>query len=267
MKATEPTWCSANVLFRPLASVQWCVLDLETTGLDPTGDAITEFAALVVDGQGRLQQRRLWASSAGADALRQQVAAVAEVVARGAVVVAHNASFDFAFLQPVFAASGHWPWLCSMRLAGGPLALDDLAERLSVPVSARHTALGDATTLSLILSTCLRRAADRELATVAELAEVWPVARIGRRTGAGGPALARGWEGVAADLDLVVPVAFADTALQLRIDAVAEGLASPLRGPASADEHEYVVTALSEAGVTRPMLEAWLAIVREEGLR
>ena len=102
----------------PLSEVTFCVVDLETTGGSPTDDAITEIGAVKYRGGERLGlvpgpresvpadppshhpphgHRRPHGLSRATD--RAGAPRVAGVLPGGSVFVAHNAAFDFGFLN------------------------------------------------------------------------------------------------------------------------------------------------------------------------
>lgn len=162
----------------PWREAGFCVVDLETTGLDPRHDEVVSFAALAVeDGRVRLEtavQRLVRPSRAvsvasvrvhglrGADleeaptldeVLDELVAALT-----GRVLVAHSVSVERGFLRPVLRRHGlrlRRPavdtavlgrlWL-HLRDGASPrqVGLADLCEALGVPSHRPHTASGDA---------------------------------------------------------------------------------------------------------------------------
>jgi DNA polymerase-3 subunit epsilon len=166
--------------FLPLAFV-----DLETTGTDARGDAITEIGIVRVDaadaGAARVTE---WSSlvhpgapippaiqalTGISDAMVADAppfAAVASTVhgmLAGALFVAHNARFDFGFLKHAFARAGYdfrARVLCSVRLSRRlfPQAerhgLDALIQRHALDGSQRHRALGDARIVLAFLAHC-----------------------------------------------------------------------------------------------------------------
>jgi DNA polymerase-3 subunit epsilon len=83
------------------------------------------------------------------------------------VLVAHNASFDRAFLEQAWRREGFAgelpPFLCTLELSQRLLrsrgyALGALAERLDLPGGARHRALADAQVAAALLGVLLERA-------------------------------------------------------------------------------------------------------------
>jgi DNA polymerase III epsilon subunit family exonuclease len=163
------------------AKATYAVIDVETTGMDPAVDRVVEIACVRLH-EGRITRRfetlvdpgRPIPAEASAihhilDADVRGQPALAEVAGRltrlveDAVVVAHNASFDTAFLPFV----RHRPLLCSMRLAmhlvDAPsygnqvlrreLGIDDPELRDMPP----HRALADALVTARILQELLRR--------------------------------------------------------------------------------------------------------------
>lgn len=160
----------------PLRQLQFVVFDTETTGLTPrNGDEIVQIAGV------RVVNRRILTGEAfdtlvnpggpippastkvhGISAAMVQGAPdIAEAgrqfhnYCEDAVLVAHNAPFDMAFLRlkenQIGRAFDH-PTLCTVLLSAalfdhtGQHTLDALAERfgITIPPEHRHTALGDA---------------------------------------------------------------------------------------------------------------------------
>jgi len=146
-------------------------LDLETTGLSPRDDGITEIGAVILRAG---EEPREWSTlikpplpippeiAALTGITNEMVrdaprfAEVAQPLAElleGAVLVAHNARFDYAFLKQAFAREGlafFVPTLCTARLARElepeleSAGLDALIGRYRLPEADRHRALGDA---------------------------------------------------------------------------------------------------------------------------
>ena len=123
----------------PLSEVTFCVVDLETTGGSPVEAAITEIGALKVRGGERLGTfqtlidpgqpvPRAITHLTGIDDRMLADAPPIETVlptfeefARGTVFVAHNASFDHAFLNASLARADRepipGPVVCTAKLA------------------------------------------------------------------------------------------------------------------------------------------------------
>jgi DNA polymerase-3 subunit epsilon len=166
---------SAGIAQSALNDLAYVVFDTETTGLDPERDEIVQLAAMrvvngrIVDGEVFETlidpQRPIPPGATAVHGITPQMVIgaphIAEAGARfhrfaaGAVLVAHNAPFDMAFLRR------HEADICQRFdnpildtvLASAVLfgqgeshSLDALAARFGIviPESARHTALGDA---------------------------------------------------------------------------------------------------------------------------
>lgn len=161
---------------RPLAELSFVVFDTETTGLEPrNGDEIVQIAGLrIVNGRilrgerfetlvnpGRPIPAAATAVHKIDDARVRDAPDIVEAGRRfhafceGAVLVAHNAAFDMAFLHRKEERLGlcfDQPTLCTVLLSAAlfPNAedhtLDALADRFGVDLPAvdRHTAMGDA---------------------------------------------------------------------------------------------------------------------------
>lgn len=159
-----------------LEDLTYVVFDTETTGLLPAeGDEVVQIAGLrIVNGRivagevfdrlvnpGRSIPPRATAVHGISEAMVAEAPAIAEVgrqfhhFAEGAVLVAHNAPFDMAFLRRHEAAIGRRfdnPILDTVLLSAvvwGQTeihSLDALGHRLgiTIPEEARHTAIGDA---------------------------------------------------------------------------------------------------------------------------
>ena len=154
-------------MFAPLT----VFLDLETTGLSPTKDGITEVGAIVLcEGKPAREWSRLirplrpippeiaHMTGISNDMVRDApdfggVADELRAILDGALIVAHNAHFDYAFLKQAFARLGmavFAPTLCTARFARelqpdlDSVSLDALTAHYGLRSEERHRALGDA---------------------------------------------------------------------------------------------------------------------------
>ncbi len=164
------------VLKSALDQLTYVVFDTETTGLLPQqGDEVVQIAAVrIVNGRrvegevfntlvhpGRTIPAASTAVHGISDAMVADAPGVVEALARfhrfaeGAVLVAHNAPFDMAFLrraEPAIGKRFDMPILDTVLLSAvvfsqhAEHSLDALTQRLGITISeeARHTALGDA---------------------------------------------------------------------------------------------------------------------------
>jgi DNA polymerase-3 subunit epsilon len=154
-----------------MTSRRFAFLDLETSGVSPADDRITEIGIVLVDGDEPVAE---WSSLVdpgvpipaeiqaltgitqdmvrGAPRFVQLIPQVLEHLA-GRILVAHNARFDYGFLKAEFRRAGQRfgaQVLCTVRLSRrlfpqhGSHRLDALIERHGLPAPDRHRALGDA---------------------------------------------------------------------------------------------------------------------------
>ena len=180
-------------LFGPPPPEEWVSLDLETTGLDPSRDAVLSLAAVPVrGGRVRLSERfeTLVHPQRGFDieSIRHHRLTpedVAQAPPLRAVLpdflrwlgprtlLGHHLAFDLAMLDASVRALTGFPlpnrraelaqaWLDRRRLeqprGDVDLSLDTIARQLDIPVHGRHTALGDAVTVGLAwLALAVRR--------------------------------------------------------------------------------------------------------------
>ncbi|WP_051549476.1 3'-5' exonuclease [Nocardioides sp. URHA0032] len=155
----------------------YAVIDFETTGLSPRRDRVVEVAIARVDANGRIEDEFATLVNPVRDVgptfihgiTNAQVknapvfAEVApELLARmsGAVVVAHNATFEEAFLAAELKRAGidvvPVPALCTLWLGRQTFAtpnykLGTLARAGGVPLVDKHAALGDVRAVSRLL--------------------------------------------------------------------------------------------------------------------
>lgn len=157
----------------PSLPLPCCIVDLETTGVSAANDRITEVAVISVTAEGvsewsslvnpgcrispRIQQLTGISNAMVATAPRFAELAP-ELLARlqGQVFIAHNASFDYRFLQESFQREGlsfAAEVICTVRLSRrlypqhSSHRLDSLIERHGIIVEDRHRALADARVL------------------------------------------------------------------------------------------------------------------------
>ncbi|KAB2845446.1 MAG: hypothetical protein F9K47_00140 [Burkholderiales bacterium] len=166
------------------------IVDLETTGMSPTGDRVTEVAVMLVDDDVVVEEwTRLVnpemsippaiqaltgiSNALVADAPRfAQIAAELWTKLEGRVFVAHNARFDYGFLKNEFRRLGsrfQAPVLCTVRLSRALYprfrghGLDALAARHGLHVADRHRALGDVRLVWQFLTCALAEHGAQEL--------------------------------------------------------------------------------------------------------
>ncbi len=165
---------------RLLADGTFIVTDIETTGLSPEKDRITEVACVVVQGGEIVAEHQSLVNPERSIPLGiQQMNGISNVMAfaapkggdifpeirrwlpDGGIFVAHNVTFDFNFLQNSFhrhtVAGMEHDRLCTARLARRILparkswALHHLAAYFGIRIRGRHRALGDATATARVL--------------------------------------------------------------------------------------------------------------------
>lgn len=174
----------------PLRSLEYVVVDVETTGGSSGSDRITEVAAVRLRGDGALlgefstlvnpdriippaitHLTRITQSMVERAPRFREIAAEVYRVLHGAVFVAHNASFDWRFLSgELRRAGGESPRarvLCTVRLARKVVpeithrSLDALQSFFDVENEARHRAFGDARATAVIFRRLLDRVDER----------------------------------------------------------------------------------------------------------
>ncbi|WP_436773783.1 3'-5' exonuclease [Yinghuangia sp. YIM S09857] len=174
-----------------VAELEFAVVDLETTGFSPgRGDRIVEIGVVRVGGDGRVLREwttlldpgrgvgathvhRITARDVAGAPRFPDIAGELAALLAGAVVVAHNASFEQRFLEAEFASSGVGvptvPALCTMRLAkaaGLDLAdhkLGTCCAHFGLEFPDAHAALADARVTARLLPLLLASAGARGL--------------------------------------------------------------------------------------------------------
>ncbi len=180
----QPGECNEALAALPAPFDRLAFVDVETTGMRPTSDRITEVAIIPVDNgvvgepfQSLLDPgvvipptiTRLTGISDDMVAGAPVFARLAEEVSGlfdGRLLVAHNARFDAGFLRNAFRAAGlavTLRELCtvklSRRLDRGERRhnLDSLIARHALPVGDRHRAMGDCQALPALLARFVER--------------------------------------------------------------------------------------------------------------
>jgi DNA polymerase-3 subunit epsilon len=184
----------------PLAEVTFCVVDLETTGGSPADDAITEIGAVKYRGGERLGTFRALVNPrrpiphyiahltgiddrlvSGEPSIEQVLPAFLEFF-RGSVFVAHNAGFDFGFLNANCDLLDYpalpGPPLCTARLARRVVwpdvpnvKLATLANYFRTRATPTHRALDDAEACGEVLHGLLDLGGRLGILTMGDLAE------------------------------------------------------------------------------------------------
>lgn len=201
--------CAGSMLDdTPIRDLEYVVVDVETTGGSwGHGHRITDIAAVRLRGDGTVidEYRTLvnperpipafisaltnitWDMVRDAPRFADVAPAIARVLG-GAVFVAHNASFDWRFVEAELGRAG-MPMtgrsLCTVRLARKVVpelrsrSLDALTYFFDIPVNGRHRAYGDAVATAAVLRRLLDRAEDHEVTCWHELQTL--LARRARR--------------------------------------------------------------------------------------
>ena len=170
----------------------FCVVDVETTGLQADVDRVLEIAVVRCDGSGSLVDEWHTLVQPGcavdgewihgiSDAMVAEAPTFEEIMPRllasldGAVLVAHNAAFDRRFIQEELALTGHQvalPYLCTMHMRRHVGLPAPVMHRLSwacwhsaTPIGQAHAAISDARAVADLLAAYLResRLAGHEL--------------------------------------------------------------------------------------------------------
>ncbi|MFD3747594.1 DEDD exonuclease domain-containing protein [Nocardia sp. NPDC058633] len=188
----------------PLYATTFVVVDLETTGTSADRDAITEIGAVKVRGGEVLGEFATLVNPGYAippaivqitgitTAMVYEAPGIEGVLpgffefAAGAVLVAHNARFDIAFLKAAAASQDiAWPnpqVLCTVKLARRVLTRDEapsarlgvLAQILGASTTPTHRALDDARATVDVLHALIGRVGNQGVHSLTELLDYLP---------------------------------------------------------------------------------------------
>ncbi|MGZ5353414.1 MAG: DEDD exonuclease domain-containing protein [Actinomycetota bacterium] len=182
----------------PLAEATFVVVDLETTGGSPVDSRITEIGAVKLRGGERLGAfaslvnpqaqipRSITYLTGIDDAMVADAPSIASVIpafaefARGCVFVAHNAQFDFTFLNVALQRLDYEPLppppVCTARLARRVVwpdvpnvRLQTLAQYFRTTVRPNHRALADAEACAEVLHGLLELGGRLGIATLGDV--------------------------------------------------------------------------------------------------
>lgn len=182
----------------PLSSLRFLVVDVETTGMRAqVDDRVTEVAAVAVEGgatvpvlhslvnPGRPIPWRISALTGITDQMVRgapafsALAPLMRAALEDRVFVAHNAAFDWSFVQAELARAGEpvpmVAQLCTVKLARRVLpflprrSLDHVTAHYGVRIHGRHRADGDAVATAEVLRRLLADAEPQGVATWGDL--------------------------------------------------------------------------------------------------
>jgi DNA polymerase-3 subunit epsilon len=175
---------------------RYAFVDLETCGVSPSDDRVTEVGIILVDGDQLIDE---WSSLVNPERLIppeiQSLTGITqamvkdaprfetllpEIAARlqGRIFVAHNARFDYGFIKAEFRRAGQSftaDVLCTVRLSRrlfpqhSSHRLDALVSRHRLEATDRHRAMGDARLIHQFLQTLWRKDPDSVEAAIREL--------------------------------------------------------------------------------------------------
>jgi len=173
---------------------EYIVIDLETTGLDPATDKIIEVAAvkikrsLIVDEFSSLIDPQILITEEislltgidntmveGQPKIEEIIPALRDFIG-ASTIIAHNAPFDSAFLEPFLKSSRGW--LDSVVLAqiaypkAGRYSLEKLTRLLEINNNAAHRALSDALATAELFLAIKKRLAELSPSTKKLLAQI-----------------------------------------------------------------------------------------------
>jgi len=192
-----------------LSEASFCVVDLETTGGRAGPGTIIEIGAYRMVGRRMVEsfetlvrpQGPIPRFISGLTSISNEMVAAAPPIEKvlpafrdflgPAVLVAHNATFDFSFLnfefRRIFGIGLRNPILCTLRMARRFVPslkrrrLDSLAEHFGLSTAGRHRGLGDARMAAEILSIFLEIAENMGIGRLDRLLDLHGRGPSGRR--------------------------------------------------------------------------------------
>lgn len=162
----------------------YAVVDIETTGGQPSGNGITEISILIHDGQKVIDEYEtlinpdqhipdyIQALTGISNEMVEHAPLFSEVASKiydllhDKIFVAHNVNFDFSFLKHQLDLSGYQlqsKKLCTVRMSRKLLpghasySLGKLCSALKINLNNRHRAGGDAAATAILLTMLLER--------------------------------------------------------------------------------------------------------------
>ncbi len=151
--------------------MNYAILDIETTGGSPKNDKITEIAVFIHDGEKIIDEfqtlinpeRNIPYFITGITGITNEMVSgspkfyeiAKEIVeiTNNCVIVAHNAQFDYGFIQNEFKQLGyefHKNTICTVKLSRKLIpgyksySLGKICQQLNISINGRHRAAGDA---------------------------------------------------------------------------------------------------------------------------
>lgn len=173
--------------------MNYVIVDIETTGGNPTQGGITEIAAILHDGNqvvdrfhSLIDPERMVPSFitglTGIDSHMLEGAPTFSEVAgelhdflKGNVFVAHNVNFDYSFIREALKHTGiefNAPKLCTVRLSRKAFpgfrsySLGRICEHLSISIKERHRAMGDAEATAELFDLIIKKSPEVILQTL-----------------------------------------------------------------------------------------------------
>lgn len=162
-----------NLFGRQNQEVTFAIVDLETTGLDPTTDRVIDIAIITADSDLNITNTYEFLVNPARPVSAQHIHGITDedvrhqphfrellpqliTILRGRAIVAHNASFDTGFLNAEFTRQGYEfeiplsATVCTLDqsriyLPDGRHSLHACLERAGISLEPRHRALQDAT--------------------------------------------------------------------------------------------------------------------------